>query len=70
MKSLKDHTYLDFVKTHPDSPFSLSCLKAIDKVARYFPELGEINISALFEDLSDRIKNSFEGKEFIENYIK
>lgn len=69
-KSLKDGTYLNYVKGHPDSPFSLVALKAIDRVAKYSNQLAEIDILELYNGLSDRIKQSFEGKEFAKKYLK
>jgi hypothetical protein len=69
-KALKEGAYLEFIKDHPDSPFSLSGLRAIDRVAKYSNKLQEIDIVELYNGLSDRIKKSFEGKEFAKKYLE
>ncbi|WP_131538353.1 hypothetical protein [Pedobacter nototheniae] len=70
-KATKDNTYLEFIISHPDSPFSLLCLKAINRIKNmsiYTKNLENINTSELFNKLSDRLKQSFEGKEYTKEY--
>jgi len=69
-KELREGSYLNFINNHLDSPFSILCLKAIDYVAKYSNKLYDIDIVALFNGLSERVKQSFEGKEFAKKYIK
>lgn len=68
-EAIKENQHVRFVKEHPDSPFSLTCLKALRKVSLYTDQLNDVDISSLYNDLSDRIKQSIEGKEFFKQNL-